>query len=197
MVLHDDVEMRGDGGYGKFGSGDPVSAFNSGADPNYEPVIEASSEAPEAQQRLRKRSVKTLGFDDPPELRNSDLAQWNSEYAQNMALATKLKQNNRLITLAKKNAASWVMGERICCDIGLGDSGFEHPLDMFSGEQMLATLTGNKISTTRRKRSRDAEDDVDSEGEARNVRMRGDWEDEIGHGGAIEHDNGYGIAFDV
>ncbi|KKZ62387.1 hypothetical protein EMCG_03214 [[Emmonsia] crescens] len=196
MVLHDDVEMRGDGGHGNFGSGDPASAFNSGADPNYEPVIEASSEAPEAQQRLRKRSVKTLGFDDPPELRNSDLAQWNSEYAQNMALATKLKQNNRLITLAKKNAASWVMGERICCDIGLGNSGFEHPLDMFSGEQMLATLTGNKISTTRCKRSRDVEEDVDSEGEARNVRMRGDGEDEIGRGDAIERNNGYDIAFD-
>ncbi|OAT13332.1 Rad21/Rec8 N terminal domain-containing protein [Blastomyces gilchristii SLH14081] len=196
MVLHDDVEIR-DGGHSNFGSGDPVSILDSAADPNFEPVVEASSEAPEVEQRLRKRTIKTLGFDDPPELRNSDLAQWNSDYAQNMALATKLKQNNRLITLAKKNAVSWVMGDRICCvDIGLGVSDFEHPLDIFSGEQLLAALTGTKIRTTRRKRSWDEDKCADSGDEERNVRMRGAAEDEIGSGYAAEHDDGYGIGFE-
>ncbi|PGH07450.1 hypothetical protein GX51_01751 [Blastomyces parvus] len=196
MVLHDDVEMR-DAGHSNFGSGDPVSILDSVADPNFEPVVEASSEAPEVQQRLRKRSIKTLGFDDPPELRNSDLAQWNYDYVQNMALAAKLKQNNRLITLAKKNAASWVMGDRICrVDIGLGASDFEHPLDIFFGEQLLAALTGKKIRTTRRKRSWDEDKGADSEGEARNVRMRGAAEDETGRGFAIEHGNDDGIGFE-
>ncbi|OJD10461.1 hypothetical protein AJ78_08535 [Emergomyces pasteurianus Ep9510] len=198
MVLQDDVEMKEDAGNGNFGSDDLVSALNSGVDPNYEPIIEASSEAPETHQRLRKRAIKTFGFDDPPELRNSDLAQWNSEYAQNMAFAAKLKQNNRLISMAKKNAACWVMGEKFCSvDIGLGDSMFDHPLDMFSGEQMLATLTGNKIRTTRRKRSRDVDENIDSENEERNVRMRGDPEHENGRENVMEHDGGYGVGFDL
>ncbi|OAX80781.1 hypothetical protein ACJ72_04876 [Emergomyces africanus] len=197
MVIHDDVEMREDAGNGSFASGVLISAPNSGADPNYEPILEVSSEAPETHQRLRKKAIRTLGFDDPPELRNSDLAQWNSEYAQNMAFAAKFKQNNRLISVAKKNAAFWVMGEKVCSvDIGLGNSRFEHPLDMFSGKQMLATLTGNKIRTTRRKRSRGIGEDSDLEEAARNVRMRGDPEHEIGRENVIEHDDGYGVGLD-
>ncbi|KAG5296985.1 Rad21/Rec8 N terminal domain-containing protein [Histoplasma ohiense] len=197
MVLHDDVEMN-DAARSNFASGEPVSIVDSGADPSFEPSTERSSETPKAHHRLRKRVIKYFGFDDPPELRNSDLARWNSDYAQNMALASKLKQNNKLITSAKKNAAYWVMGDRTCrVGIALGVLDCEHPLDMFSGEQMLATLTGNKISTTRRKRSRDADEDADSEDETRNVRMRGEWEDEIERGHVIEHDDNYGIGFEL
>ncbi|OJD28263.1 hypothetical protein ACJ73_00342 [Blastomyces percursus] len=197
MVLHNDMEMR-DTGHSNLGPEDPVSILDSVADPNFEPVVEAPSEAPEVRQRLRKRTIKTLGFDDPPELRNSDLAQWNSYYAQNMALAAKLKQNNRLIMLAKRNAASWVMGNRFCCvDIGLGVTNFEHPLDIFSGEQLLAALTGNKICASRRKRSWDEDKCTDSGYDARNVRMRGDAEDETGRGYAMEHDSGYSIGLEV
>ncbi|KAK2804926.1 hypothetical protein FQN50_006436 [Emmonsiellopsis sp. PD_5] len=171
-------------------------------DPDYAPVIEAESEAHETQRPTRKRTVKALGFDDPPELRNSDLAQWNSEYAQNMAAAAKLKHNNRLITLAKKNAAAWVMGVRIGpgIDVGLGGFEYEHPLDMFSGERILAALTGKKIRGGRRKRGRgeveDVDGDVDADDEERRVRMREDQDDEIGRGDGMDLDDGYIGGFD-
>ncbi|EEH33477.2 Rad21/Rec8 N terminal domain-containing protein [Paracoccidioides lutzii Pb01] len=196
MVLHNDVEMRY-AGNDNLRSGDPDSGFDSAADPSYEPVIGVSPEAAEVQQRLRKRRNKILGFDDPPELKNSDLAQWNSEYARNMALAAKLKQNNKINTLAKRNAGLWVMGERFgSVDFGFGVSDFKHPLGIFSGEQMLATLTGNKNRTSR-KRSREDVGGNDSEYEVRSVRMREDEDNEIGRGGVIEHDDGYGIGFDL
>ncbi|EEH48609.2 uncharacterized protein PADG_04688 [Paracoccidioides brasiliensis Pb18] len=178
-------------------SGNPDSGFDSAADPSYEPVIGVSPEVAEVQQRLRKRRNKILGFDDPPELKNSDLAQWNSEYARNMALAAKLKQNNKINTLAKRNAGLWVMGERFgSVDFGLGVSDFKHPLGIFSGEQMLATLTGNKNRTSR-KRSREDVGGNDFESEVRSVRMREDEDDEIGRGGVIERDDGYGIGYDL
>ncbi|PGG99423.1 hypothetical protein AJ79_08539 [Helicocarpus griseus UAMH5409] len=199
MALHDDdVNMRDDEKYGNSGSADPVPGPESGVDPNYEPIVEESSETPEAQQRQRKRTIKTLGYDDPPELRNSDLAQWNSEYAQNMAVAAKFKQNNRLITLAKKNAGLWVMGRSVgCVNTGFGVAEFDHPLDMFAGEQLLAILTGTNVRRASRKRSCDEVEDVESGDEGRNVRARGDEEDEIarGDGNAMELD-GYGMGFD-
>ncbi|KAK2786225.1 hypothetical protein FQN52_007975 [Onygenales sp. PD_12] len=205
MIIDDIMHMENnDEAHAGFDAEDPSHrrVGNILDDPDYAPVIEAESEALETHRRTRKRTIKTLGFDDPPELRNSDLAQWNSEYVQNMAAAAKLKHNNRLITLAKKNAAAWVMGVSIGSgiDIGLGGFEYEHPLDMFSGERILAALTGKKIGAGRRKRSRgeveDVDGDADADDEERRVRMREDQDDEVGRGDGMDLDDDYIGGFD-
>jgi meiotic recombination protein REC8 len=106
--------------------------------------IERTGEA-RAQQRIRQ--AKTIISDDSTTLRNTDLAKWNDEYAANMAHATKLKKQNKLPTLAKKNAAFWVFGLGIgSVGIGLGQHREEGPLKEYSGDALYSLVSGEKGS---------------------------------------------------
>ncbi|OKP13581.1 Meiotic recombination protein rec8 [Penicillium subrubescens] len=98
-----------------------------------------------AQQRIRQ--VKNIISDDSTTLRNTDLAKWNDEYSANMAHATKLKKQNKLPTLAKKNAAFWVFGLGIgSVGMGLGQRREDGPLKEYSGDALYSLVPGEKHS---------------------------------------------------
>ncbi|KAM5443217.1 R8 protein [Microsporum ferrugineum] len=161
-------------------------------DPDYSKFHEISSETGETKARFRRKHPKMVEMDEPAELRNSDLAQWNSGYAENMAAAAKAKVHNRLITIAKKNAAFWVLGSGIgAVGIGLGAGAVLHPLVAFSGDQLLASLTGVACRERRRKRSHDGTGDPNASVEKR-ARTGAD-DPEIGLGEAVEADECPGL----
>ncbi|PGG97935.1 hypothetical protein AJ80_09611, partial [Polytolypa hystricis UAMH7299] len=182
VPIHDDSEMRwAEGEHDILPSGEPFPERDPAMDQDDTLVIEETSEAPAAPLRAKPRSAKILGADYPQELRNSDLAQWNSEYVRNMALAKKIKQNNKFITQAKRNAEFWVVGMGIRA-VGLGRDVLDaaHPLNMFAGDQLLGALTGQAIN--RRKRGRPAKDADDPGDEERRVRTKEDEDGDIGRG---------------
>ena len=150
--------------------------------PSSKPEEDSSSETLLARQRRKRRAPKTLPYDLTQELRNSDLAQWNTEYLANMANAKKSKDQRKATTAAKHNAASWVFGTGIGgVGLGLGASKMKGPLaDMFSGDALLQALTGTSASPTGQKRSRSGDETDDSEAEERRVRMRHEQDAELG-----------------
>ena len=141
------------------------------------------SQSAEAPLQRKARAPKELPVDERPELHNSDLAQWKTDYATNMLEAKEAKQLSKAASLAKKNAAFWVYGAGIGgVGVGLGSSMLKSPLDMFAGEAMMEALTGIQNSLTpRKRRHNEEEEEHDSDSEARRVRMRDDGE-QVGRG---------------
>jgi meiotic recombination protein REC8 len=106
--------------------------------------IQRTGEA-RAQQRIRQ--AKPIISDDSTTLRNTDLAKWNYEYADNMAQAMKQKKQNKLPTLAKKNAAFWVFGLGIgSVGMGLGKHREDGPLKEYAGDELYGLLSGKSGS---------------------------------------------------
>ncbi len=96
----------------------------------------------EVRARQRIRQVNPIISDDSTTLRNTDLAKWNDEYAINMAHAMKQKNQNKLPTLAKKNAAFWVFGLGIgAVGMGLAKHHEDLPLKEYSGEALYDLVT--------------------------------------------------------
>ncbi|KAF3017980.1 hypothetical protein E8E15_005337 [Penicillium rubens] len=122
-------------------------------------------------QAVRTRHVrrpKEIITDDTTGLRNMTLAQWNNEYVANMNEALKQKQQNKIPTISKKNAAFWVFGQGIgSVGVGLGIDHEQHPLSLYSGEDLFEAVGGYP---QRKGRKRSADDDELSEG--RRVRAR-------------------------
>jgi meiotic recombination protein REC8 len=168
-------------------------------DPDYSAAVQVSSDSAGASMRQKKKSVKTMEVDEPQELRNAQLAQWNAEYTQNMAAASKQKEQKKLITIAKKNAEFWVFGKGIG-SVGVGLVSYEtpHPLNAFSGGKLLEMLTGTKKTGSERKRGRKSKDDPGSSIEnGRRVRPRNDEAGRSDHGEDLEmHDIGE-MVYDV
>lgn len=138
----------------------------------------------EIRTNLTRKNVKTMVMDAQIGLRNKDLAQWNNEYLQNMATVSKQKQQNKLPTLVKHNAAFWVFGQGIgSVGVGLGTSCLPHPLKQFSGDELYDSLLGG-ATTRSRKRGRPRDDESDTEGKRVRTRLyeeqdgRGDLPDE-------------------
>jgi meiotic recombination protein REC8 len=155
-------------------SGEQVPHSSSGR-----PEEEVSSSA-EAPQR-KTRAPKVLQPDYPQELANSDLSQWNTNYLANMAEATRIKQQHKAVALAKKNAAFWVLGQGIAgVGMGSGDARVPSPLEVLSGQALLAALTGRESSPAGTKRTRSLSDGLDEGRVARRVRARGDEEQQVG-----------------
>lgn len=160
------------------------------------PEESESSESVEAPQRKR-RAPKELPIDERQELHNADLAQWKNEYLANMAEATEAKNAHKAVTLAKKNAAYWVVGAGIGgVGAGLGVSKMKSPLDMFAGDAMMEALTGIKTSTAGQKRGRDDDEDHESDSEARRTRIRDD-EEQIGRGERMILDDDGAVIQDI
>lgn len=133
-------------------------------------VLDQADELVETQpERVRRiRQPKNIISDDATALRNVTMAQWNDEYVANMAQACKQKQQNKIPTISKKNAAFWVFGQGICSvGLGLGMQQESHPLKFFSGESLFEAAGG--CQQPRRKHTR-TDDDDNSEG--RRVRAR-------------------------
>ncbi|PIG83762.1 Rad21/Rec8 N terminal domain protein [Aspergillus arachidicola] len=142
----------------------------------------------------KRRTPKLQTLDDRTALRNTDLGNMNSDYVQNMAIASKQKRHNKLPTQAKKNAIFWVFGQGIgSVGLGLGASQIPHPLQQFSGEELYAAL--NPTSRHKgRKRSRHPSDESEADSDVRRVRAREKYEEQVGRGGVVD---GYDIWQDV
>ncbi|KAJ5640737.1 hypothetical protein N7528_000362 [Penicillium herquei] len=106
--------------------------------PNQEqPAEEEVQPMTQRQRRQRTRIIKNIDPDNATTLRNSELAQWNNGYIENMAIASKKKQQNKLQTITKKNAIFCVFGQGIgSVGVGLGLEKEPHPLGRFAGEAL-------------------------------------------------------------
>ncbi|KAK4999146.1 R8 protein, partial [Cryomyces antarcticus] len=117
------------------------------------------------------------------ELRNGDLARWNTEYLRNMTEASKLKWHHKAPAIAKRNAEFWVSGRGIGnVGSGLGRSGLKTPLYMFCGPRLLELLTGVSQSAAGQKHGREDEDDHQTDDSGRRVRPRVEDGDQVGRG---------------
>ncbi|KAL8811016.1 MAG: hypothetical protein Q9200_002133 [Gallowayella weberi] len=145
------------------------------------PQGESSSETALTRQQRKPRGRKVLPSDPIQELRNSDLAQWNTDYLVNMENAKKAKLQKKASATAKRNAASWVFGAGIGgVGLGRGPSQLKGPLaDMFAGDALMQALTGTSIAAAGKKRSRSGSEASDTNAEERRVRMR-EGEEEYG-----------------
>ena len=149
--------------------------------------VESNQEIQEVttHQARRTRVPRVVPVDDQTALRNTELAQINNEYVQNMLAVLKQKQQNKLPAQAKKNAAFWVFGQGIgSVGIGLGASHTVHPLCAFSGDELHALLSP-ETKRKARKRGRRAgnhDEESGSDSDGRRVRARGESEEQIGRG---------------
>jgi hypothetical protein len=151
------------------------------SEPESTDELQPTPDTGEATMRQRRRAPKIQASDNRTELRNTELANFNNDYVQNMASASKQKYQNKLPTQAKKNAAFWVFGQGIgSVGLGLGASRVQHPLRRFSGEELYDVLN----PTTRQKgRKRSRPDNGDNEASnVRRVRAREGYEDHVGRG---------------
>ena len=182
MDLDKDNELLSGGDLDILPPGEPFPKRGRIPDPDYR----STSEPHEAPLHPKKRSIKCLQMDVPQELRNADLAKWDSEYLYNMASAYRSRQSNyKLITRAKKNAAFWVFGHGIgSVGQGLGVSQVTHPLHNFSGEHLLAALHERKERNVGQKRSYKLANESNSSDDERRVRARdkGEYEETTGRG---------------
>jgi meiotic recombination protein REC8 len=151
---------------------------------------EDESESAEAAQVPKRRGRRALPLDTVTELRNSDLAQWNTDYVTNMEEAAHRKAQHKQVVQAKRNAAAWVFGN------GLGGVGtgfaipnLRNPLDMFAGDKLYEALTGSQINLAGRKRGRAAEEGETSESEERRTRPRSEDEEQVGRGEGLDLGN--------
>jgi len=123
-----------------------------------------------AQQRTAK--TKTIPVDNPAELQNRVLNEWNDNYLDFMQEAHIENASKISIAQAKRNAAYWVLDQ----GIGGVDSEFrgdsqEHPLAVFSGQALIDALIGPQAQSPSRKRPRSATgNDEDDEAASRRVR---------------------------
>ncbi|KAB8231949.1 Rad21/Rec8 N terminal domain protein [Aspergillus alliaceus] len=139
-----------------------------------------------ATMRQTRRAPRIQTWDDRTALRNTELTNLNSDYMQNMAIASKQKLKNKLPTQAKKNAAFWVLGQGIgSVGLGLGAFHVPHPLQQFSGEELYSALD----PTTRHrghKRKCFPSEDSETGSDVRHVRAREGYEEQLGRGGPVD-----------
>ena len=162
-------------------------AFPAPAQPladEYTQLMDSSSTidgAVAAPMKSKKRTRRALPTDLNMELRNKDLAEWNTNYLQNMKDASRTKNNHRATAQAKKNAEFWVWG------VGIGGIGHRllgatspMPLGQFYGENLFDLVIGSshkQLAGT--KHDRDSGIDETTQGESRRVRHKSDGKEEI------------------
>ncbi|KAK6607483.1 hypothetical protein H4I96_03718 [Botrytis cinerea] len=149
---------------------EPFEAFMSGALPVPLPGREqslsqpedSSSESAAAPSRPRKsKTKKQLPIDQTQELKNSVFSIWQREYVdtQDSLRAAKLAAKSN--TLAKQNALMFVIGNGLNgAGIGIGSTKLPGPLSMFSGDVLLAKITGRVSSSAKRQAELEGEDNV-------------------------------------
>ncbi|KAK0112961.1 hypothetical protein ONS95_014677 [Cadophora gregata] len=140
-----------------------------------------SSVSAEAPQR-RKKKAKRPTVDASTEIRNAVLSQWIMEYPENMAASARVKIKHHAATQAKKNAFYYVYGSGInSAGDFIGAGRFANPLAMFSGNEIMAKITGNPIPEPKSKKRTKRTLVVDEEDEEENPNKRAR-EDEVGRG---------------
>ncbi|KAI7218550.1 hypothetical protein KC333_g3534 [Hortaea werneckii] len=155
-----------------------------------------TSETVEAPMRRRQKPPpKVIAPDTTLELRNGDLARWNTDYVANMQEAHRHKLSARATTIAKKNAEHWILGNASLSALYDSDRlvRLPGPLEMFSGAKLLETFTGLHLGSGGGKRDHRASTgrDGQQDGPLRK-RSRGNEpsSDELGRG-ADEFGDGY------
>ena len=133
------------------------------------PVQEPSSEPTKAPLSRKHRPPKELPRDNSTELRNSDLARWESNYLTNMAQDIEARRRHKASATAKQNAAFFVHGS------GLGNISTQHggnsALSMFAGRVLVEVLSGTRSPLPKRRTGEDYDDsEIDIKG--RRVRSR-------------------------
>ncbi|KAJ5595457.1 uncharacterized protein N7459_001665 [Penicillium hispanicum] len=145
-TLMRDDEMMDIDAYGKV-----QSVFFDEERPNREEQEEQHTQEVVQEHRIRRRAPRSIVADDITTLRTVELTQWNEEYLANMALASKQKRQNRIPTVAKKNAAFWVFGQGIgSVGNGVGRQREAHPLKSYSAEGLYNALCGAHDSAPKR-----------------------------------------------
>lgn len=141
-------------------------------------TITSEETAAAPAQRRQRVVVKTIPCDTRIEMRNSDIAQLNAGYVENMREAIRQKQAAHDTALAKKNAEYWILGTEV-----------PGPLGIFRGARLLEALTGVNLRESSLKRPRDEGYETD---EGRRVRPRSSppADQEIGRF-AAQDDEGY------
>ncbi len=151
----------------------------SSVQPSHESTTTTTAEAP--QRRIRQ--PKQLQVDERAELSNRQLGEWSTNYLANMNALSRMKEQNKSTAQAKKNAAFWILDQGIGgIEVNFGDDHFDHPLSVFSGQNLLDALTHRHTSPTRSKRARSESVDLDEEEDGRRVRPRGEDEEEVARG---------------
>ncbi|KAK1821743.1 R8 protein [Friedmanniomyces endolithicus] len=142
-------------------------------------------------RRRNKPAPKVLTVDTTMELRNGDLAQWNTDYVATMLEVTRHKHASRATAIAKDNARHWVLGASSLGALSQSDMLVNGPLGMFSGARLLEALTGLDLTGSGEKRGRDLSDD-DEEVKRKRSRTIGEpSSDELGRGLEHQYDDGY------
>ncbi|KAF2847713.1 hypothetical protein T440DRAFT_500908 [Plenodomus tracheiphilus IPT5] len=144
-------------------------------------VVESSSSTVAAPMRRKPRAVRVLPTDRTIELRNADLAAWNTNYLQNMRAAAKPKAKLAAAARAKKNAEHYVWGSGLG---GIGrnfpDGNVSNPFEMFIGDSLFESITGmSRQKGKTQKHDRDNGIDDATQEESRRVRQKtGDFDNE-------------------
>ncbi len=147
---------------------------------------------PDTPRARRSRGRRIIAPDAVTELRHSDLARWNSNYAANMALLTRYRQNRQRQGMAKQNAAFWVYGAGIgnigaSMSAGMGVSSVNAALGAFVGASLLALLPAEEGPPASPKRKAPGEGSRSPDSEERRVRMRTEAEDQAGRADQTMH----------
>ncbi|KAF2741177.1 hypothetical protein EJ04DRAFT_530763 [Polyplosphaeria fusca] len=124
-----------------------------------------------APMQRKRRKTRIIPADTMMELHNQDLADWNRDYLQNMAAASRVKNAHHAARMAKKNAEYWVWGA------GIG--GFADP--NFRGDALFELLTGKKrYASPKGTRDRDSGIDDETQGDSRPTHRKLDEDEQIG-----------------
>lgn len=131
--------------------------------PNAETIVVARA-APQ-----RNKPTRTIPIDNPAELQNSTLGEWDNKYTDIMEDAHKEHASKTSVAQAKRNAAYWILDQGIGgVSADFREDDHEHPLAMFSGQALLEMFDGPDTQSGSRKRSASAGTEADK----RRVRPR-------------------------
>ena len=152
-----------------------------------------SAEAPSR----RSKPGKFLQLDRDIEIKSSEMKSWDENYTSNMAKAAAHRAIVRAPILAKKVAEHWIWTMGIG-GIGaiLADSNIPTPLDMFYGDKLFATISGDDSELNPRKRDHSSIDGESTETEGRRVRPKSDSLIEVGRGDVDMDASGFQAAID-
>lgn len=152
-------------------------------------IEQSPSDIAEAQLKAprKPRLAKIIESDEQIELRNADLTKWNNQYIENMRIASTQRHKRYATAQAKTNAKIWVFGNGIGnIGQGIGRSHIPSPLDVFTGDELIAAITGFFPVSRVPKRRREEDDAVEDQ---RQVRPRIDIEeDNLGRDINVEDD---------
>ncbi|KAJ8066811.1 hypothetical protein OCU04_004195 [Sclerotinia nivalis] len=175
---------------------EPFAAFMGGSVPvpgreqSISQPEDSSSESAAAPSRSRKsKTKKQLPIDQTQELKNSDLSNWQREYVSTQDGLSAAKLTTKGQTLAKKNALMFVIGNGLNgAGIGIGSTKLPGPLSIYSGDALLAKITGRVFGSRKRQVDSERDDNVPS----KRLRHSSDEEVPRGFGG----DNDFAVQVD-